>query len=187
MITLQELKKYLRIDSSDTSKDNQLNLAISNASWLIEWYLWYSLTLDGSKVAIFNWKWDSFELDDTKINSVSIIKYWEDEFDDTLSLYEWAKKVYEQRGLIKTKELIGPYVEITYSFWYDSETVPGDLKMAFYEISATIYKNMWEVSMWDLKSESVDWDSVTFKDFTWGLSENARIILNKYKRYDFSS
>jgi len=32
MITLEELKKYLRIDSSDTSKDNQLNLAILNAS-----------------------------------------------------------------------------------------------------------------------------------------------------------
>jgi len=31
MITLEEFKKYLKIDLSDTSKDNQLNLAILNA------------------------------------------------------------------------------------------------------------------------------------------------------------
>ena len=187
MITLDEFKKYLKIDLSDTSKDNQLNLAILNASWLLEWYIWYSLALDESKVAFFNWRWDTFELKDTKINSISTIKYWEDEFDDSLTTYSWKKKVYEARWLIKTQEEIWDVVEITYSFWYDETTCPVDLKMAFYEMSATSYKNMWEVSMWDLKSESVDWDSVTFKDFTWKISENARIILNKYKRYDFSS
>jgi len=187
MITLEEFKKYLKIDLSDTSKDNQLNLAILNAIWLLEWYLWYSLELNTSKVAFFNWKWDTFELKDTRINSVSTIKYWEDEFDDNLTTYSWKKKVYNERGLVKTQEVIWDYIKITYSFWYDETTCPQDLKTALLEISATCYKNMWEVSMWDIKSESVDWDSITFKDFTWKISENAKIILNKYKRYDFSS
>lgn len=186
MITLAELKTYLKIDSNDSSKDSQLNLAITNAKGFLEWYLMYSLELNATKIAFFNWKYNSFELKETRINSVSKIESWEDEFED-LTEYTWKKRVDLERWLIKTQETLWDFVQITYSFWYDETTCPGDLKMALLEIWAMHFKNMWRVWMWDLKSESVDWDNVVFKDVTWKLSDNSYIILNKYKQYDFSS
>lgn len=186
MITLINFKKYLKI--SWDAEDDQLNLAISNAKGFLKWYLWYSLELNASKVANFCWKYSSsFELPFININSVSTIKHWEDEFDDSLETYAWSNRVYNERGLVRLKDAIGPFVEITYSFWFDDASCPEDLKVALYEIAANQYKSMWKVSLWDIKSESVDWDQIVFKDLVWELSPKTVSILNNYKMYEFSA
>ena len=141
MITLENLKIYLKLSWS--SSDDQLNLAISNAKGFLKAYLWYDLELDASRVASFCWEYAShFELPFTSINSVSKIDVWEDEFDASLEEYTWANRVYKERWLVRTQERIGPYVEITYSFWYDEDTCPEDLKVALYEIAAAQFKSI---------------------------------------------
>lgn len=187
MITLANLKTYLKI--TDTSQDDQLNLAISNAKGFLEAYIWYSLELDAAKVAVFHWYSSSFDLNNVNINSVSKIEYDDDEFNPSWTEYADTNNfnVYADAWLIKTRDKIWPIVQITYSFWYDDTTCPVDLKAVLYDLAATSFKNMWELWMSDLKAETVDSDSVTFKDIAWGLSANAKIILDKYKNYGFSA
>lgn len=188
MITLANFKIYLKI--TDSTQDDQLNLAISNANGFLEAYLGYDLTLDAAKVAFFSSQYKkSFELCNTNINSVSQIRYASDEFDPDWIAYNTTTnfKVYLERGLVNTRDSIWPYTEITYSFWYDDSTCPNDLQSILYDIAAMSFKSMWEISMWDLKSENVDGDSITFKDITWSLSTNSLILLDKYKQYGFSA
>lgn len=185
LITLADLKTFLNI--SDTSKDDLLNQAIENAEGFVEGYLKYSLQLKNDLVAIFIWNLNNFELRETRINSVSKIEYWEDEFDETLTEYTGKKRVYEQQGLIKTQDCIWPFTQITYSFWYDENTCPQDLKTALLEIASAYYKSTWEVSSWDVKSETVDGDTISFSDVRGKISDKSMIILDKYKIYDFSA
>jgi len=188
MITLAELKTYLKID--DITQDDQLNLAIQNATGFLTAYLWYSLELDAAKIALFYGYDTQFDLKFAHINSVSTIKYATDEFDPSWTTYSDTAtdfKVFLERWLVKTRDSIWPHVEITYSFWYDDATCPDDLKAILFDVAAMNFKSMWEVSMWDLKSETVDGDSITFKDITWSLSTNALLLLDKYKLYEFSA
>lgn len=192
MLELSDLKTYLKI--TDTSKDNQLNLAISNAKGFLKAYLGYSLELDASKVASFYGNDKEFELKHVNINSVSRIRYADDEFNPQWTNYDTATnfKVFTERGLVKTRDSIWPYTEITYSFWFDSwddatNPTPADLKAILLDVAAMSYKNMGEISMWDLKSESVDGDQLVFKDVVGSLSPNALTLLDSYKIYDFSS
>ena len=108
MITLAELKIYLKIDSWDTSKDDQLNLAISNAKGFLEDYLWYSLELDEEKKGLFYGYDNQFEVKHVDINSVSQIRYTDDEFDPTWTNYNDSTnyKVFLDRWLIKTRDKI---------------------------------------------------------------------------------
>lgn len=185
MITLAELKIFLGI--TDTSKDDILNQAIKNAMGFLEGYLMYSLELNESKIAFFLWELGHFELKETNINSISTIKYWEDEFNETLTTYTGKKRVYETQWFVKTQECIWPFTEITYSFGYDDTTCPQDLQTALLEIASSYYKSSWEISLSDVKSESVDGDSVTFSDMRGSISDKSITILNKYKQYAFSS
>ena len=187
MITLANLKKYLKI--TDSSQDDQLNLAISNATWFLMAYLGYSLELDAAKVAIFHWYDNEFELKFAHINGVSDIKYTDDEFNPSWTTYNTAtnQSIYLDRGVVKTRDTIWPIVHITYSFWYDDGTCPKDLAAILYDVAAMNFKSMWEVSMWDLKSETVDGDQLVFKDIVWQLSPNAIVLLDKYKLYGFSA
>lgn len=185
IITLAELKTFLNI--TDTSKDDLLNQAINNADGFVEGYLWYSLLLNEWLQAIFLGILDQFELRETNINSVSKIEYWEDEFDETLTEYTGKKRVYEQQGLVKTQECVWPFTQITYSFGYDDTTAPQDLKTAYLEIASTYYKSSWETSAGDVRSETVDGDSISFSDTRWKISDKSMTILNKYKIYAFSS
>lgn len=190
MIELSDLKTSL--DISDSSKDNQLNLAISNAKGFVKDYLWYSLEYSATRVASFFWNSQSFDLPFTGVFAVSTIEQGDDEF-STLTAYSWDKKVYKEEGLVKTKLSVGPYTEITYAFWYDSgasanNPTPAGLKAVLLSIASKSYKNMWEVSMGDMKSETVDGDTITLKDTILnGLSETEMNILDNYKRYGFSA
>ena len=193
MITLANLKKYLKI--TDDTQNDQLNLAIDNAIWFLTAYLWYSLELDAAKVAIFHWYDNQFELKHTNINAVSDIKYTDDEFNPTWTDYNDAtnQSIYLNRGVVKTRDSIWPITKITYSFWYEADgaeavyPTPKDLAAILYDVAAMNFKSMGEVSMWDLKSETVDGDQLVFKDIVWQLSPNAIALLDKYKIYDFSA
>ena len=188
MITPAGLKTYLKITDCDQSVN--ISLAISNAKGFLEAYLWYDLELNASRIAFF---WSQyrkqFQLDFTNINSVSEIKYASDEFNPTWIAYDTAEdfKVYLDEWVVRTRDCIWPFTQITYSFWYDEDTCPNDLKAILYEIAAMSFKNMWEIAIWDLNSETVDGDSVAFKATVWSLSPNASILLDKYKIYEFSS
>lgn len=106
MLELSDLKTYLKI--TDSSKDNQLNLAISNAKGFLKAYLGYSLELDAARVASFYGNDTQFELPHVNINSVSAIKYADDEFDPQWTNYntETNFKVFLERGLVKTRDSI---------------------------------------------------------------------------------
>lgn len=192
MLELTDLKTYLKI--TDSSSDNQLNLAISSAIGFLKDYLWYSLELDEARVAIFYWMSNAFEFKMKDIIGVSQIKYAIDEFAPSFITYTMANnsKVFLERWLVKTRDYIWPYTEITYSAGYDSgETptnpTPAGLKAILLDISAMYFKNMGQVSIWDIKSETVDGDSIAYKDVVWSLSENALTLLDSYKLYDFSA
>lgn len=187
MITLEDLKKYLKILSSDTSQDNQLNLAIWNAIWFLESYIWVSLELNSSKIAFFDWEAYEFELPDVYINSLWKIEYADSKFEETFVEYTWNKFVDKDRWFIETEESVGPFVKVTYSFWYDDSTCPGDLKMALLDIASIQYKKMWKIWIDNIKSETVDWDQIILKDLAWVVSDNTLIILDKYRRYGFSA
>ena len=192
MLELADLKTYLKI--TDSASDNQLNLAISNAKGFLKDYLWYSLELDASRKAIFYWYSNSFNLKFTDINSISDISYADDEFDPDFTTYNTATnyKVFTDLGLVKTRDKLGPYIEITYSFGYDSgesatNPTPSGLKAILLDVSAMYFKNMGEISQSDVKSETVDGDNITFKDIVWTLSPNALALLDNYKIYGFSA
>ncbi len=187
MITLAELKTFLKITNSDS--DDQLNQAINSAIGFIASYVWYSLELNETTVATFHWTTNLFELKRVNINSISDISYYEDEFDPSYTTYNDAEnqRVWLDKWLVKTREAIGPFVTITYSFWYDDTTCPDDLKTANLEIASTYFKKMWEISMQDLNSESVDWDQISFKWVSWTITESSLSILDNYKSYEFSS
>lgn len=187
MITLENLKTYLKI--SDTSQDNQLNLAITNATWFLEAYLWYSLELDEAKIAIFYWYSSEFELNFSHINAVSKIETTDDEFTDLWTEYTMTNnsKVFLDRWLVKTRNSLWPITRITYSFWYDDTSCPDDLANILYDIAAMSFKNMWTIGLWELSSETVDWDQISYKAISWTLSDNSRILLDKYKLYGFSA
>lgn len=187
MITLANLKTYLKI--SDSSQDDQLNLAITNAKGFLEAYLWYSLELDASKIAIFYWYDNEFELKHININSVSDISYTDDEFDPTWTTYNDStnQKIFLERGLVKTRDKIWPVVQITYSFWYNDGTCPKWLATILYDVAAMNFKSMWEIAISDLNAETVDGDQTSFKNIVWQLSPNAIALLDTYKLYGFSS
>lgn len=187
MISLENFKKYLKIENTDTSQDDQLNLAISNANWFLEAYLWYSLELDAAKIVFFDWYKSSFELNHVNINEVSAVEVTDDEFTPSRAATTVDFRTYEDKWQVKTRDAIWPLVRITYSFWYTDVTCPNDLQAILYDVAAMNFKSMWEISIWDLKSESVDGDQITFKDITWSLSPNALVLLDKYKQYEFSS
>lgn len=187
MITLANLKIYLKI--SDTSQDNQLNLAITNAKWFLEAYLWYSLELDAAKIAIFYWYSSDFELKYAHINAVSKIETSQDEFSDVWTEYPMMSntKIFLERWLVRTRNNLWPVTRITYSFGYDSTTCPEDLAAILYDIAAMNFKNMWEIGLGDLNAETVDWDQISYKWVSWTLSENTKNLLDKYKQYGFSA
>lgn len=187
MLELSDLKTYLKI--ADTASDNQLNLAISNAKGFLKDYLWYSLELNASRVAIFYWYSKEFQIKFTNLNAVSDIKYADDEFNPSFSTYNDATnfKVFLDKGFIKTRDKIGPYTEITYSFGYTSWTCPTGLKAILLDIASMYFKNMGEVSMADTSAETVDGDSISYKAVSWSLSENAVALLDNYKNYGFSA
>ena len=192
MLELADLKTYLKI--TDSASDNQLNLAISNAKGFLKDYLGYSLELDASRKAIFYWYSNEFNLKYTKINGISDISYADDEFDPDFTTYNISTnyKVFNDVGLVKTRDKIGPYIEITYSFGYDSgeeavNPTPSGLKAILLDVSAMYFKSMGEISQADVKSETVDGDNITFSDISWKLSPNALALLDNYKIYDFSA
>ena len=192
MIEREELKKHLKICNDTNTKNNQLDLAIQNAVGFLSWYLMYSLEYKADRVERF-WKYDThFELPFTNLVAITSVHQASDEF-DTLVEYTWTKKDYLVHGVVRTKECIWPYVEITYWFWYDCGTnainpTPDDLKTVMLSIAGKYYKNMGETSMSDIKSETVDGDSITFKDVILSeLTEIEKRILSKYQKYGFSS
>lgn len=187
MITLANLKTYLKI--TDSTQDNQLNLAITNAKWFLEAYLWYSLELDAAKIAIFYWYSCEFELKFAHINAVSKIETSDDEFTDVWTEYTITNnsKVFLDRWLVKTRNSLWPITKITYSFWYNDATCPEDLAAILYDIAAMNFKNMWQIGLWDLNAETVDGDQISYKSVSWTLSENTRALLDKYKQYGFSA
>lgn len=184
MITIDELKTFLKIEWNES--DDQLEQAIQNSLWFLEDYLGYSLELDEWRIASFCKRDKEFDLPFVNINWVSKVESWEDEF---LSLVEYVglKKVYEEKGLVKTQETVWPYVEITYSFWYDDETCPDGLKAILFDIASTNFKNMWLNSLKDIQSETVDGDQIVFKSISGTLSEDSVALLNKYRQYGFSA
>lgn len=184
MITLEELKTYLKIEWNWSN--DQLEQAIQNALWFLENYLWYSLELNEERIASFCKRDKEFDLPFVYIDWVSKIESWEDEF-SSLVEYNWNKKVYEERGFVKTQEVVGPYVEITYSFWYDSTTCPIWLKAILFDIASMSFKNMWMNALKDIQSETVDGDQIVFKSLSGTLSEDSIALLNKYKMYGFSA
>lgn len=192
MLELTELKTYLKI--SDETSDNQLNLAISNAKGFLKDYLGYSLELDAARVAIFYGYSNSFNIKYPNINGVSAIKYADDEFNPSFTTYSDTNdyKVFNDLGLVKTRDKLGPYVEVTYSFGYDSgdaatNPTPEGLKAILLDIASMSFKSMGEISQADVKSETVDGDSITFKDVIGTLSPNALALLDNYKLYGFSA
>ena len=54
-------------------------------------------------------------------------------------------------------------------------------------VASNSFKSMGEISMWDIKSEAVDGDSISFKDLSSWLAPEAFILLDKYKLYGFSA
>lgn len=190
MLEIKDLRTYL--DIQDVSKDEKLKLAISNAKGFVSDYLWYSIEYNAERVAIFCGKNTKFELPFTDVIAVSLVEQGSDEF-DTLTTYSWNTKLYKEGGILKTQEEVGPHVEITYAFWYDCgenavNPTPEWLKYVLLSMASKVYKNMGETSMGDIKSETVDGDSITFKDGVLsGLTETEMNILAKYKRYGFSA
>lgn len=187
MISLAELKTYLNITNTD--KDDQLNQAIDLAKGFIASYVWYSLELNTWMTAEFFNSSNEFFLARRWINSVSDIKYADDKFDPDFTSYNVLtdQKVFLEKWLVQTRDCIGPYTVITYSFGYDVWSCPDDLTAANLEIASTYYKKQWEISQQDVNSESVDWDQISFKAIKWAVPETALVILDKYMEYDFSS
>ena len=187
MISLAELKTYLKI--TDVSQDDQLNQAIDLAKGFVASYVWYSLVLNTTTVAEFCWETNQFYLKRKGINSVSLIEYYEDEFNPAYISYNVTTDRREnlELGYIKTRDYIWPFVKITYSFGYTDWTCPQDLKTANLEIASSYYKRQWAISMNDMNSESVDGDTISFKAISWSISESSLSILDNYIYYDFSA
>lgn len=186
MITNAELKNYLKI--TDSTQDTQVTIAVANAIGFVADYLWYSLAL-WDRTEVFLKTSNIFDLRFTNINSLVSIKYADDEFNPDWVAYSTSTdfKTDLEKWQVKTRDNIWPVVEIKYSFWYTDLTCPKWLKAILYDLWAMYFKSMWEIAMWDLKSESVDWDKIDYKDIVWQLSPNALDLLNKYKMYGFSA
>lgn len=189
MISLDELKIFLKIDAWDTSKDDQLNQAIDSAKGFIASYVWYPLELNTAMIAEFCWITSEFYLKRRHINSVTNIQYADDQFNPSWTTYNDTnnQRVFLDKGVVRTRDRIWPFIEITYSFWYDVGSCPDDLKAANLEIASTYYKKMGEIAMQDVNSESVDGDQISFKWIVWTISESSLTILDNYKEYGFSS
>jgi len=187
MISLAELKTFLKI--TDSTQDDQLNQAINSAKGFIASYVWYSLELDTAMIAEFFTSSKEFYLNRRWINSVSSIQYADDEFDPSFTTYNEStdQKVFLDKWVVRTRDVLWPFTRITYSLWYISWNCPEDLTTANLEIASTYFKKMWEISMQDLNSESVDWDQISFKWISGSISESSLVILDNYKQYDFSS
>ena len=165
MISLAELKTYLKI--TDVSQDDQLNQAIDLAKGFVASYVWYSLVLNTTTVAEFCWETNQFYLKRKGINSVSLIEYYEDEFNPAYISYNVTtdRREFLDLWLIKTRDYIWPFVKITYSFGYTDWTCPQDLKTANLEIASSYYKRQWAIQtliqVWN-KSSFWAWASVTW-------------------------
>lgn len=193
MIERKDLKTYMKICEDNNDLNSQLDLSISNAIWFVTDYLMYNISYNANRIATFCKTDTSFDLPFTDIFDVSAVKSWSDEFDDSLVDYQWAKKLYKESWLLKTKECVWPYVEITFAYWFDcwKEAVnptPAWLKAVLLSIASKYYKNMGEVALADLQAETVDGDRVWFKEGLLNRLTPTEIdILDKYKRYGFSA
>ena len=78
-------------------------------------------------------------------------------------------------------------MRITYSYGYSTSTCPQDLKTALLEIASIYYRKTGTSPAEGIKSESVDGDSISYKDVADGISFTSMSIINKYKIYGFSA
>lgn len=183
MITLDQLKEYLGIDSGDTSQDAYLQGLIDEISTFIETYTGRIFNQD-TYTEVKDWHWERILF--TKqypLNSITSVKYRKGN-----DFTEWFTEVIEQKdysfrdsGEVYFNMNLPRWfnkIEVVYNAGYAS--IPQDIQLWVKKLCEATYlqnQNKWVVS------ESVDWTSIRFADFQKNTQMNMAIF-DKYKTYE---
>jgi len=102
----------------------------------------------------------------------------------------WNHRTIWNAWKVITEETVVWDIKIIYKAGYkpyvdkdDLGTVPKDLETAIVMLSKYFYKNTWTIAVWDIKSETVDWDKVELNPTNPILVE-VNNLLSKYFKYD---
>ena len=178
---LNDVKSFLNIN--DNLQDAKLNLYIKEAKNYIASIIWNVDFKENQELFDFSWKdkiflnlWLNLQVQQVFYNSGSTV----------------SNPVYTEitnyRVINKLMLLNQNYKELKIVFstgWQDDE-MPDDIVNAICLFVAN--KKSFENIDWTIKSETVDWDTITFNYDAKKQSESEiNLLLAKYRTYDFSS
>lgn len=182
MITLEQLKIFLWISLTDTSQDVLLQSLIDEMTSYIEKYTW-RIFLPQDYIEIKNWHWERIiYIKNYPLNSITSIKIRENSdyslwFTKTISPNEYTFnkdwEIYFNYNLPRWFN----YIQVNYNWWYT--TIPQDLQYWLKRLCESVYRQAKQ--QW-IMSESVDWTSIKFTDYSKNNWFNMSIFDN-YKSY----
>lgn len=166
ILDIDDFKQYAWLDSTE-----QASVALKRAEAFAISIIWDLSSREVTET--YDGKWSNIiVLDNTPVVGIVYIKIYGDE----ISPSEYSLK---SPGIIRLKwfcvEREYDAIEVRYTAWYTSETIPDALKTAIYEIGRSYYMN------WDdnIASETVDGASVSFKEVK---AIEAVSVINSYKK-----
>lgn len=176
LITTDEAKTFMGIDSGDTDAGTQIDQLIPMAEALFYSMLKVDSLETGTmdEVAIIRgyeiW-FKNFPV--TAINSIGGVSYTGDDFDDYVATKNKVN-FHAPDFLDKQK---GGRIKVNYSFGYSSANMPKDIKLAIFILVSGLYNTKENYGTVVCK---IGQESLTFRDTT--ESEDFKRILKNYKK-----
>lgn len=180
--TLESLKLDLGIDTSDTSKDDVLNMYLEDASSLIDKYIGYGLTAQ-DYVEKFDIEdvpnWNVILLKAKPINTVHYIKLNDNTLDTS------AYEVYEDHIVLRTGYIGLNVLEISYNAGYSA--IPRDIAVVCRKLAGIMYqfKNNIYISAERSGTLSIQYTGTEKAGNLSELIDSFKLVLDKYKNARF--
>jgi hypothetical protein len=193
--TLSELKDYLWITSSDTSKDSLLTDLLNSAYYTLNHLIWVdtlnqtqTTELIESRKIYTDWRYYRIYLTNKPVHSIDKIN------DVTYSWVKWQDYmvIYDRKIMFKSFALNSDFdtYSITYTAWYNrnnngTDELPDDIKLMQMMLVSGMRNtrgNEW------IQSYHLGDESITFWEVNWKSADEVffsfTVLLNRYKNFN---